>query len=140
MEKNFYLNIGRASEIADSKDRRFYRFLEILPALLSWGTIFLVIFLSWIQPFLIAIFIIFFDVYWLLKTIFLSLHMRSAFNKMKKNLKKNWQNELETLGIGWRNIHHLVILPMYQEPLEVVRASFFSPAKINYPLDLLIAA
>lgn len=135
---NYYLNIGRASEIADSKDRRFYRFLEILPALLSWGTIFLVIFLSSVQPFIIAIFIIFFDVYWLLKTIFLSLHMRVAFNKMKENLKKNWQKELETLGMDWHNIYHLVILPMYQEPLEVVRASFLSLAKINYPLDRLI--
>ena len=146
MEKNFYLNIGRASEINDSKDRRFYRFLEILPALLSWSTIFLVIFLSSVQPFLIAIFIIFFDVYWLLKTVFLSLHMRSAFNKMKKNIKKNWQNELEMAHISsqalpgtlWRDIYHLVILPMYQEPLEVVRASFLSLSKINYPLGKLI--
>ncbi len=135
---NYYLNIGRASEITDLKNRRFYRFLEIMPGLLSWGTILLVIFLSSAAPFLMAIFIIFFDVYWLLKTIFLSLHMRSAFNKMKENLKKNWQNELETLGIGWHDIYHLVILPMYQEPLEVVRASFLSLAKINYPLDRLI--
>lgn len=141
-----YLNIGQASEITDSKDRRFYRFLEILPGLLSWSTIFLVIFLSWAEPFLVAIFIIFFDVYWLLKTIFLSLHMRVAFNKMKENLKRNWQNELETVPVGsevlsgtsWRNIYHLVILPMYKEPLEVVRASFLSLAKINYPLSKVI--
>src|SRR3989344_3067178 len=90
MENQSYLKIGRAAEIADIRQRRIYRFLEILPAALSWLTLFLVIFLSWLVPVFTAIFIIAFDVYWFFKTIFLSLHMRSAFSKMKANLKKNW--------------------------------------------------
>jgi len=147
MEKNFYLNIGRASEISDKKERRFYRFLEIFPGFLSWLTLFLVILFSWLLPFWIAIFIIAFDVYWLFKTIFLSLHMRSAFNKMKVNLKRNWMEELDKVAINsevlaevkWQDIYHLVILPMYKEPLEVVRSSFLSLTKINYPLNKLIA-
>lgn len=132
-----YLDIGRASEITDKKERRIYRLLEILPAFLSWGTIFLLIFLSWAQPFWMAIFIIAFDVYWLFKTIFLSLHMRLSFNKMRANLKRNWAEELNKLQ--WQDLRHLVILPMFQEPLEVVRASFLSLASINYPLDKVIA-
>jgi len=146
MEKNFYLNIGRASEIADKKEQRFYRFLEILPGLLSWFTLFLIILFSWLLPFWIAIFIITFDVYWFFKTIFLSLHMRSAFKKMKANLKKNWLNEMDKIVIGseilkgteWRDVYHLVILPMYQESLEVVRAGFLSLEKANYPSDKII--
>ncbi len=146
MEKNFYLNIGRASEITDKKERRFYRFLEIFPGFLSWLTLFLVILFSWLLPFWIAIFIIAFDVYWLFKTIFLSLHMRSAFNKMKVNLKRNWIEELDKVVVSsevlaevkWQDIYHLVILPMYKEPLEVVRSSFLSLTKINYPLNKLI--
>lgn len=146
MDEKYYLKIGRATEIADVKDRRFYRFLEILPAALSWLTLFLIIFLSWFLPFWIAIFIIAFDVYWLFKTIFLSMHMRASFNKMKKNLKRNWLEELQNLkpasielgDIGWRDIYHLVILPMYKEPLEVVRHSFSVLSQINYPLDKLI--
>ena len=146
MENQSYLKIGRAAEIADIRQRRIYRFLEILPAALSWLTLFLVIFLSWLVPVFTAIFIIAFDVYWFFKTIFLSLHMRSAFSKMKANLKKNWLSELETVHVGskdllgyhWRDIYHLVILPMYQETFEVVRTSFESLIKINYPLDKLI--
>ncbi|MBU2082412.1 glycosyltransferase family 2 protein [Patescibacteria group bacterium] len=135
-EKN-YLRIGRASELADKKEQRIYRLLEILPAFLSWTTIILIVLLSWLLPFWIAIFIIAFDIYWLLKTIFLSLHMRSSFNKMKANLKRNWIEELSKLQ--WQDLRHLVILPMYQESLEVVRASFLSLASINYPLDKVIA-
>ncbi|MCX6813284.1 MAG: glycosyltransferase family 2 protein [Candidatus Azambacteria bacterium] len=146
MEKNFYLNIGKASEITDKKERRLYRFLEIFPGFLSWLTLFLVILFSWLFPFWIAIFIIAFDIYWLFKTIFLSLHMHSAFNKMKVNLKRNWIKELDKIVVGsevlaevkWQDIYHLVILPMYKEPLEVVRSSFLSLTKINYPLNKLI--
>ncbi|KKR90944.1 hypothetical protein A2567_00565 [Candidatus Azambacteria bacterium RIFOXYD1_FULL_42_11] len=145
LEKN-YTKIGRAAEIADAKERRFYRALEMFPAFLSWSTLFLIVLLSWLLPFWMAIFIIAFDVYWLFKTVFLSLHMRSAFSKMKENLKKNWLSELANIrpvskelgNISWQDIYHLVILPMYQEPLEVVRSSFLSLSKVNYPLDKLI--
>lgn len=146
MENKYYLKIGRASELTDSKERYFYRFLEIFPGALSWTTFFLIILFSWLLPFYIAIFIIAFDIYWFFKTVFLSLYTRSAFNKMKANLKKNWLSELEKIkpishelgNINWRDAYHLVILPMYQEPLEVVRHSFLSLSKINYPLEKLI--
>jgi len=136
MEKDFYLSVGRASEITNKKERKFYRLLEIMPAFLSWLTIFLIILFSWLLPFWIAIFIIAFDIYWLFKTIFLSLHMRSAFDKMKTNLKRDWLSELDKFK--WQDIYHLVILPIYKEPLEVARAGFLSLANANYPLDKLI--
>ncbi len=146
MEDKYYLKVGRAQELTESKDRYFYRFLEIFPGAISWLTFFLIVLLSWLLPFYISIFIIAFDIYWLFKTIFLSLHMRSAFNKMKLNLAKNWLKEIEEIkplslelgNIVWGDIYHLVILPMYQESLEVVRNSFLTLSKINYPLDKLI--
>ena len=144
--EKYYLKIGRASEITDLKDRYFYRFLEIFPGAISWLTFFLIILFSWLLPFYIAVFIIVFDIYWFFKTVFLSLHMRSAFHKMKNNLRRNWLGELTNIkpvsreleNISWQDIYHLVILPMYREPLEVVRNSFLSLSKINYPLRNLI--
>src|SRR3989344_3141403 len=146
MENKYYFKIGRASELTNSKDQRFYRLLEILPGLISWLTLFLIVLFSWLLPFWIAIFIIAFDVYWFFKTVFLSLHMRSAFNKMKVNLKRNWLEELDKVNVSsevlmevkWQDIYHLVILPMYKESLEVVRSTFLSLTKVNYPLDKLI--
>src|SRR3989344_4514255 len=146
MENKYYLKIGRASELMEPKDRHFYRFFEIFPGLISWLTFFLIILFSWLLPFYISIFIIAFDIYWFFKTVFLSLHMRSSFNKMKVNLRKDWLDELTNIkpvsrefgDIDWQNIYHLIILPMYQEPLEVVKNSFLSLLKINYPLEKLI--
>ena len=114
-----------------------YRWLEILPGLLAWLTIILMFLLSWLAPAAAAIFIILFDVYWLLKTIYLSFHLRAAFKKMRENLKINWLTRVRGIG-EWENIYHLVILPMYKEPYAVVRESFLSLSGINYPREKLI--
>jgi len=117
------------------------RFFEILPATLSWLTLLLMFLVSWKAAFWAAIFIILFDTYWLLKTLYLSLHLRYAFNTMRNNESKNWLNELHDLKnslIDWKEIYHLIILPMYNEPYEVVRESFESLAKINYPKEKMI--
>src|SRR3989344_5902397 len=95
-----------------------YRFFEILPGTLSWMTLILMFILSWLIPAFVAVFIILFDIYWLLKTIYLSLHLRSTFSIMKKNLKVNWLGKLKELD-SWRDIYHLVILPMYREMVNI---------------------
>jgi cellulose synthase/poly-beta-1,6-N-acetylglucosamine synthase-like glycosyltransferase len=114
------------------------RFLEILPGALSWLTIFLMIFTSAKIPMGAAIFIILFDIYWLLKTIYLYLHLKITYDLMKKNLKINWLEKLKTTGSDWESIYHLIIFPMYKEPYEIVYESFKSLISANYPKDKFI--
>jgi len=57
-------HIGRATELS-GKDYILYRFFEMLPGLLSWGTIIGSVLLSWLLPLVMAVFIIIFDFYWL---------------------------------------------------------------------------
>ena len=124
-----YIHIGNAPDLKNPSDRRLYRALEIIPGVLSWGTLVLVIAMSFIEPVWMAFFIIAFDIYWLLKTIYLSLHMRSSFQKMRENIKRDWVSLLPGLrakepklnGATWKDMYHLVILPMYREPLAIVR-------------------
>jgi len=71
-----------------------YRFFEILPGALAWVTIILMISFSWFAPAWVAVFIILFDIYWLLKTVYLSIHLRASFKKIRENLKVDWLNEL----------------------------------------------
>ena len=142
-----YLSVGRASELDSKKARCVYKLFEILPGLMAWATLFFVVYISIYSPIFAAVFIIAFDVYWLVKTIYLSLLMREAFKRMKKNLKINWLDKLRTLSVdnyqlpsvySWQNIYHLIILPMVTEPLEIVRQDFLSLVNNKYPLDRLI--
>ena len=111
----------------------------MLPALLSWGTIAAVIAGSWLLPHAAAIFIILFDIYWLLKTIYLSLHLRATFKTMRANMQTNWLAKLTASQAGkWEKVRHLVILPMAREPYQVVRESMEALAGANYPKEKII--
>src|SRR3989338_5235566 len=112
------------------------RFFEALPGLLSWSTLIAVTLLSWRAPAVIAVFIILFDIYWLFRTIYLSIHLRAGYAAMKQNLKISWLEKLR--GNDWEKIRHLIILPMYNEPYEVVRETFESLKNNNYPKDKMI--
>lgn len=113
-----------------------YRFFEILPGALAWLTLLLIVLLSWSLPTAVSIFIILFDIYWLLKTVYMSFHLRSTYVAMRKNLKTDWLKRLE--GTAWQDIYHLVIFPFFDEPYEVIRESFESLAKSNYPSEKIL--
>ncbi|MEK7151358.1 MAG: glycosyltransferase family 2 protein [Patescibacteria group bacterium] len=144
-----YLKIGKATDIEDEKDRLIYRFFEILPGLLAWLTLVLMILLSFIQPVGIAIFIILFDVYFFIKTVYLSLHLRIAFGKVRKTMKANWLEMLRQLPVfdyqlstikSWEDVRHLIILPTYKEGADVISDSLDGLIKSNYPADKMIVA
>lgn len=139
MKEDYYLKIGRAIDLKNPRERFFFRFFEILPGGLSWGILFLFIFLSWFKPFWVAIFIIIFAVFWFLRTIRFSFYLWSGYKKMAKHEKINWLEKLNKLKIeNWQDIYHLVVLPMYKEPLEIVRQTFRSLVKTDYPKDKII--
>ena len=142
MQKSEYIKIGKAADLSDEKERRIYRLFEILPGALAWLTLLSVVFLSWLAPVFVSFFIITFDIYWLLKTVFLSFHLRSSFSQMRKVMKVNWLRELKNNSgrwdLSWEDIRHLIILPMYQENYGVVAGALESLIKSNYPKEKMI--
>ena len=115
-----------------------------------------------------AVFIIIFDTYWFFKTLFLSLHLRYAFNETKANLGINWLEEVKRVGTvgtdgnvgngqlrkeersnehgdqtartSWEDIYHLIVIPMSVEPYEVMRETFKTLRDMNYPKDKVMIA
>ena len=125
-----YFKVGRAGELSSPQDRILYRALEIMPGLLSWGTIFFVVFLSIFAPIAAAYFIIAFDLYWFLKTVYLSLHVRHNHKRLKHNLSIDWSAML--LNLKHEHILHLVVLPFYKEGLGVVEQSILGLLRTKY--------
>ena len=74
------------------------RFFEAIPAILTWATLLGMVIASKFAPVWAAVFIIIFDTYWFFKTLFLSLHLRYAFNETKANLGINWLEEMKKVG------------------------------------------
>jgi len=130
-----YYRVGRASDLS-GLDRFIYRSLEILPGALSWATILGTIFLSYFLPFWAAIFIIVFDLYWLLKTIYLSVYLRQNWQRTKHNLSVDWKKRLENLK--YDQIYHTVILPFYNEDREVLEKSLEALVNSEYDKNKII--
>ena len=145
MENKYYLKTGKASDLKNPKEKFLYRLFEIFPGFLSWGTLILAVILSWQKPVFVSIFIIIFVIYWFLRTIYFSFHLGACYRKMKDYEKIDWLAKLDDLkterpelNTDWKNIYHLIILPMYKEPLQIVRETFRSLENNDYPKNRMI--
>jgi len=142
-----YLKVSKATELS-GRDRIIYRLLEIFPGFLSIGTLLALIILSYFKPVWVAYFIIAFDVYYLLWVIFFATYLLIAYKKLKENKAIDWFKRCEELSNDqqdlpenclahqnwkWTDVIHLIILPTYNESLEVIRTSFNGLISNGYP-------
>jgi len=145
MDKKDYIDISKASDIKDKKNRILYRLFEIFPASFSLGTLLSVLVFSWIFPSFVAIFIICFSFYYLLRVFYFSMHQIISYFKIKNHLKTNWLKELKKIPTGangkktdWRKVYHLVILPTYKEGAKIIKESLDAMVATEYPKEKLI--
>jgi len=129
-----YLKIGKAFQLKNKKDYIIYRGFEIFPGFLAWATLILLIYLSFSAPFFAAIFIIVFDVLWLIRLSYWYLHLAAAFKIMKRVMKVDWLKELKKLSNDWQNVYHLIILPFYKEDFAIINHTLGALANSNYPV------
>lgn len=87
-------------------------------------------------PVAAAYFIIAFDIYWLLKTIYLSIHLRHNWKRIKYNLSVDWANML--LKMNYEHLVHMIILPYYKEDLAIVEQSVKSLLASQYDKKKMI--
>ncbi len=127
--------VGRATELT-GKDKAFYRFLEILPGFASWTTLIGVILLSIYAPFVAAYFVIGFAIYWVLKTAFLSYHLRYNWKRLRHHMSLNWQQMIERFEYG--HLYQMVILPFYEEGEGIVNETIQSLANVLYDKKSII--
>lgn len=136
-----YLRIGTAKDLS-GKERVIYRVLEILPGALVWSTFLIIIIGSRLAPFWVAVFIIAFDLYWLLRSVYHAWHLRASFRVMREYMRMDWAAKLDGLDLArhplgvknWKtDIWHLIILPYYTESYEILRKTCEMLAETPYP-------
>jgi len=139
MDKKDYLDISKASDIKNRKDWALYRFFEMVPGILSLGTLLGVFVFSWLAPSYVAIFIIIFCFYYLFRIFYFSVHQLVAYFKVKINNKKDWLKELKKIkGKNWKDIYHVIILPTYKERKEIIEGSLDALIEASYPKEKMI--
>ncbi len=131
----FKYRIGRGDELS-GVDYLHYRFWEILPGFLSWLTIILAFVLSYFVPLYTAIFIIAFDVFWLLKTAYLSLHLKENWKRIKEHMNTDWTAKL--VHFKYDHIYHMIMLPFYKEDEKLVEKTIITLKKCDYNTKRMI--
>ena len=116
------------------------RTLEIIPGALSWSIIILLILLSILRPVASAIIIITFDFYWIIRTVYLTTLLIMANHRLSCQRNENWLDHCLELpkDKGFSELYQLVIFPVYNEGLEVLRPSLASLSASNYPKEKII--
>ncbi len=125
---------------------KYYRLLEMVPAILVWGTFVGAIILSIYAPLWAIYFIIIFDLYWLIKAIYWLVYLFSSYYNYRRDIKINWLDKVKTEnpvsvdGHRWDDMYHLIFLPTYKEPYEVLETTFQGLLNSHYPSDKFMIA
>lgn len=114
-----------------------FRHLEVIPGLLSWGIILSAIILSFVAPTAAVVFIILFDLYWMLRVFYFIIHVLAAYRQYRKYLNIDWYERVTALP-QWQEVYHLVLLPTYQEELSIIEEALESLLRSKYRKDRFI--
>lgn len=140
-------------EIPLGKRDKWYRFFEMLPAILSYSILLLPLVLSFISPILGALFIIVFIIMWLVRAIGTAFRTVQGHNMLVKAQQVDWRSRLEDLNdpqgaldrggfTGWAIHRHKKVLSLiansklkYPKPSEIYNAVII--ATYNESRDVL---
>ena len=84
-------------EIPQGKRTKLYRFLEILPGLISYGAIILLFILSWLDPVLGAIYLFIIIASTLVKAVSVAYRTAQGYKVIKRAERVDWRRRMEDL-------------------------------------------
>lgn len=108
------------------------RTLEILPGVISWSLILSPIWASLLFPYILAYFILFFDVFWLYKSISLTITAYIASKKVRVAERVNWLEKAKE-HTHFSKMAHVLIITNYQESTAKLRDTLASLAAQTFP-------
>ncbi|MEA2097639.1 MAG: glycosyltransferase family 2 protein [Patescibacteria group bacterium] len=131
------------------KDYYIQRSIEMLPGIITWSFLIGSFYLAFKLPIAIAIFIIIFDLYWMVKVFYITVFVIFGYRRIRIWEKINWIEKCEKLGNQnrssasvltpeWRDLYHLIIIPTYEEEIEVLETTLNSILDSDYPKDKMI--
>jgi hypothetical protein len=72
------------------------RILEIFPGALAWSALILPVFLSFPAPYVVAYFIICYDLWWLIRSLNMTRYLFIAHFHLQRNLEMDWKKKCES--------------------------------------------
>lgn len=83
--------------LALDSDRVLQRLLEVIPGLLVWGTLIGLTILAFTQPLAVAVFLILYDFYWLVRALHVATHLIASYRTLRRMRGTDWIAHLQLL-------------------------------------------
>jgi hypothetical protein len=114
--------------------KKFYRFLEALPGLLSWSLIIGPAVLSAFYPIIVAYFILIYSVYWVYNSIKFVIYAYLGHQKLLYVTKHDWLERLKKeFPDEWNDYHYISLIPYASESINIIRPTIQSILDNNFP-------
>ena len=110
------------------------RALEIVPGAVTWTLLTLPLWGALLFPDKLAYFLLVFNVYWLYKSASMAVCAVAGYRRLQRDQKYDWLAEAQSRP-GWREVHHLVLIPTYGEVPSILRASLELLASQDFPKE-----
>lgn len=113
------------------------RALEILPGFVSWN---IILFPYWgilVFPSVVAYFILIFNVYWFYQSLQIAITSVISHTRISAAKVYDWMGDVRGFP-DWQKIRHVVIIPMYKEPIYILERTVQSLADQEFPTKQLI--
>jgi hypothetical protein len=114
--------------------KKLYRFLEMLPGLLSWTFILGPILLAAFYPIYVAYFILLYSVYWVYNSIKFVIYAFLGHKKLLYVIKQDWLARLKKeFPDQWEDYYYVSLIPYASESINILRPTVQSILDNNFP-------
>jgi cellulose synthase/poly-beta-1,6-N-acetylglucosamine synthase-like glycosyltransferase len=123
-------------KFVEKHEKLILRLLEILPGLVSWN---LILFPYWgifLVPTFLAYFVLLFNVYWFYQSLQIAVSAIVSHLRIQASINYNWMADVKNFP-DWEKIHHVIIIPTYKEPINILERTLTSLAKQDLPKKMI---
>jgi cellulose synthase/poly-beta-1,6-N-acetylglucosamine synthase-like glycosyltransferase len=120
-------------EYITKHDRQIQRLLEIMPGVVSWGTILFYFAGSYAIPLYMAYLVILFDIFWFYKSITFAISSLLSYFRIKASQQMDWLGEAKGFA-DWKKVHHFIIIPQANEQIHILERSINALLVQDFPL------
>lgn len=119
-------------------ERRLQRFLDILPGAIAWLVIVVTVVASFLAPIIPVLMAIVVQAYWGFRGLGILTFGVIGFRKIARDSRVDWYARYQREAswrpgvIPWNVVQHIVIVPNYKEPLDVLRRTLGSLAEQSH--------
>ncbi len=113
--------------------RKTNYFIESLPAFLSWILLTAPFWASFLSASVVAFFIILFDIYFFWKAATLGINSIRGYLKIKVTAQASWLKKLKEGHLDYSKIRHIIFIPTYKEPEDVLDRTLNFLAEQEFP-------